>query len=248
LGPEQFLVACPQDEPRRDGFLLESAGPTFGLMLDKQGSLKATRPCVFLLRLGGGYDRCGIYGHRPVVCQAYPMALWRGEATQRDNVLCPPDSWPETEVRRPAWREALQRQRMHFDIYRQVVLRWNARVAARAGGVFRLAEYYSYLLNVYDRLVRLDDALGQDTLSRVRDSWGALPRSPDSQEAAPDGQRQVGVRSEECPWLDYALRAKSVIDGYFPDVESQPLRLPVTADGPAPGPRETPARPAHVRR
>ena len=248
LSPEHFLVACPQDEPRRDGFLLEATGPTFGLMLDKQGPLRAKRPCVFLLRLAGGFDRCGIYSHRPVVCQAYPMALLRGETVQRDNVLCPPDSWPPDQVRRPAWRAALQRQRMHFDIYRQVVLRWNARVAAHPAHVFRLAEYFSYVLNVYDRLAGLDSELEPDELSRVQDSWGALPGSAVLQEAGGHGQRQIDVDSAACPWLDYALHAKSIIDRYFPEVEAQPLRLPLAADEAGPTHSEVAALPAHSRK
>ena len=33
-----------------------------------------------------------------------------------------------------AWRESLQRQLMHFDIYCEVVARWNAHVAASGAG------------------------------------------------------------------------------------------------------------------
>src|SRR6266498_4427592 len=109
LSPERFLVACPQDEPRRDGFLLVATGATYGLMLDQQGPLEATQPCVFLLQLGGGHARCGIYDHRPVVCQAYPMGRSDAGILKRDNVLCPPDSWSPSQLRHPAWRPALQR-------------------------------------------------------------------------------------------------------------------------------------------
>jgi Fe-S-cluster containining protein len=260
IGPEEFLVACPQTEPSRDGFLLDAEGPTFGLMLDKQGPLKATQPCVFLMKLGGGHERCGIYAHRPVVCQAYPMALVRRDVVQRDDVLCPPDAWPAAAVQRPGWRAALQRQRMHFDVYRQVVLRWNARVVASPGRHFATGEYFAFLLNVYDRLARLDADLGEDGRPLVEDGWGLLPGATEGERAggAPAAPRQVNVSPEDCPWLEHLLRVKSVIDDFFPHVERQPLRLPSTvyeADKPAPampaamvaaGPLPAqPARPAH---
>jgi hypothetical protein len=47
---------------------------------------------------------------------------------------------------------------MHFDIYYEVVARWNARVTAQPPTAqFELPEYLSYLLNVYDRLAALDN-------------------------------------------------------------------------------------------
>jgi Fe-S-cluster containining protein len=200
LSPEQFLVAVPQNPPGRDGFQLEPNGAPYGLMLDKAGPLKHTQPCVFLLQLGGGRDRCGIYAERPVVCQSYPMAFRRRDVVQRTNVLCPPDAWPEGEIRRPEWREAVQRQRMHFEVYYHVVARWNARVNAAGaeqrfaaptyvatgrgdwratsapGRRFALREYLDYLLNVYTRLAALDAAVGEAELARVRDAWGIVPR------------------------------------------------------------------------
>jgi Fe-S-cluster containining protein len=211
LNPEQFLVAVPQNPPGRDGFQLEPNGAPYGLMLDKAGPLKHTQPCVFLLQLGGGRDRCGIYAERPVVCQSYPMAFRHRHVVQRNNVLCPPDAWPEEEVRRPEWREAVQRQRMHFEVYYQVVARWNARVNAAGaekrfagptyvatgrgdwratsapGRRFALREYLDYLLNVYTRLAGLDAAVGEAELARVRDAWGIVPREgqPASSEPRP---------------------------------------------------------------
>jgi len=232
FSPEQFLVVFPPAEPGLDSFLLESGGPPLGLMLDKQGPLKAKQPCIFLMHFGGGVERCGIYAQRPVVCQAYPMTLLHGDVQQRDNVLCPPDAWPAAAVRRPAWRAALQRQRMHFDIYRQAVMRWNARVIAAPGRQFSVAEYFSYLLNVYDRLARLDGEMDEDELLRVRDGWGLLRRTGASGESRPaDGSpRQVRVPAGEFPWVDYLLRVKAMVDGFFPEVESQPLRLPATEE------------------
>src|SRR5690242_11082305 len=75
LSPEQFLVSYPPADPGLDSFLLAAKEPPQALALDKQGRFARKQPCVFLLRLADGTDRCGIYDHRPVTCQAYPMAI-----------------------------------------------------------------------------------------------------------------------------------------------------------------------------
>jgi hypothetical protein len=256
LSPEQFLVARPQEQAARDGFLLDAAGPTYALMLDKQGPLRVKQPCVFLLRLPDGSSRCGIYAERPVVCQTYPMGLWHDAVVIRDKVLCPPDAWPRAAVRRPAWRAAIQRQRLHFDVYYQVVARWNARVRAgpptrfslpvfvaasdrgawratpNPGRPFALEEYFDFLLNVYDRLAHLDEAVGEAELERVRAGWGSLPRPSLAEGAAapgPDGAAggplQLRIRPGDYPWLDYFKRVREVIDGFYPEVPRQPLSL-----------------------
>ncbi|HEU5317665.1 MAG TPA: YkgJ family cysteine cluster protein [Chloroflexota bacterium] len=229
LSPERFLIVCPQDEPRRDSFFLQHGGQAYGLMLDKKGPLKAKRPCVFLMQLGGGHDRCGIYDHRPVVCQAYPMGLTQGDVTRREGVLCPADAWTAGEVRRPAWRRALQRQRLCFDVYRQVVLRWNARVSHHPGARFAIPEYFTYLLNVYDGLARLDGDVGPDAMSRVEASWGVWPDA--ARAAAATGALSTPpLRIESAPWLSYLHRVKEILDRFYPGVAPQPLTLPAPSD------------------
>lgn len=212
LSPEQFLVACPQAEPGADGIRLGSEGPTYGLALDKHGKFRANQACVFLLRLGGGNDRCGIYAHRPVVCQSYPMAIGNNAVLQRQDSLCPPDSWPRRETARPAWRAALQRLRLHYDIYAEVVARWNGRVAAAGPGArFSLHEYLSYLMNVYDRLAAPATAIGADEMGRVEAAWPNLPRFPSDPAELPP--------FEDAPhWLTYLTWVRQVIDSFYPDL------------------------------
>jgi hypothetical protein len=106
---------------------------------------------------------------------------------------------------------------MHYDIYHVVVARWNARVAAAGPGAqFSLSEFYSYLLNVYDRLAALDDEVGEAELARAQATWGALP---ERDSAAPELRVQAG----DFPWLDYVARVRRVVDGFYPDVEPLPL-------------------------
>ena len=226
LSPEQFLVACPQAEPGADGIRLGSEGPTYGLALDKHGKFRANQACVFLLRLGGGNDRCGIYAHRPVVCQSYPMAIGNNAVFQRQDALCPPDSWPPRETARPAWRAALQRLRLHYDVYAEVVARWNGRVAAAGPGArFSLHEYLSYLMNVYDRLAAPATALGAEEMERVEAAWPNLPRFPTDPPELP-------AFEDVPPWLGYLTRVRQVIDGFYPEIAPQRV-LPIA-------PSETP--------
>jgi Fe-S-cluster containining protein len=232
LSPERFLIVCPQDEPHRDSFFLEHGGPAYGLMLDKKGPLKAKRPCVFLMQLGGGHDRCGIYDHRPVVCQAYPMALSHGDVTRREGVLCPSDAWTTDEVRRPAWRRALQRQRLCFDVYRQVVLRWNARVKGHPGARFAMGEYFTYLLNAYDGLARLDERLGTEGMAAVEAGWGVWPPGTVASDGSiaptpPTSPTQIN----DGAWLEYAHDVKEILDRFYPEIAAQPLVLPAPSSG-----------------
>ncbi|MBI4494040.1 MAG: YkgJ family cysteine cluster protein [Chloroflexi bacterium] len=233
LGPEQFVVPYPQHQVGLDGFRLEADGTTFALMLDKQGRLRVKQPCVFLVRLAGGHDRCGIYPIRPAVCRTYPMMLERGEIVQRADALCPPGVWPEPALRWPAWREAQRRLRMHFAVYHEVVARWNARVAAtsvRSAAGFSAREYLSYVLNVYDRLAALDAELGDDALARAQITWATW--TPTAVAEGVSGE--VRLRCDELPWLEYLSRARQVIDTFYPDVPPLPLQVPVPADEAAP--------------
>lgn len=217
VSPEQFLVACPQAEPGLDGFHLDHESPAFGLALDKRGEFEPTRPCVFLMQLGGEHARCGVYEHRPAVCRAYPMSIWKQQVRFMDNILCPPDSWSEGEVRRPSWRASMQRLYMHLDVYHEVVARWNARVArAPSNAEFTLHEYFSYLMNVYDRLAALDSMVGDEALAQIEGSWPTSPR-PSVDPSMAQEQR------DHLPWIDYLLASREVIDQFYPEIAPQPV-------------------------
>lgn len=217
LAPEQFVVAHPQREPASDGFLLEVGGPRLGLALDKQGRFRDTQPCVFLLELGG-QTRCGVYGFRPVVCQGYPMSLMAGRIHQRTDALCPPDSWPAESLALGAWRTALQRLRMSWDVYAEVAARWNARVNdAQPTRTFALGEYLTYLLNVYSHLDRLDQELGEDTMARIVDEWPSPPRRPFGPEDLP--------LLQEWGWWRYFERARAIIDRFYQPVPALPFLM-----------------------
>src|SRR5688500_456749 len=217
LSPEQYLVACPQEEPGQDGFRLEAGGTSYGLALDKQGRFDPNRPCVFLMHLGDGNTRCGVYHERPVVCRAYPMSIWAGKMSFLEKALCPPNSWPQREAERPGWRLAVQHLYMQHDIYHEVVARWNARIDISAiGNRHSLQEYFSYVLNVYEKLERLAAELGPDSMERVRDSWQTAPRSEIDED-------ELLIRGADSLWLNYLLKARQIIDAFYAHIPSQPI-------------------------
>jgi Fe-S-cluster containining protein len=210
----EFVVVYTEEEGRLDGFRLDGEAPLLGLGLDRHSGKGGEQPCVFLVRLGDGHDRCGVYEHRPDACRAYPMSMWNHVVFQRRDPLCPSGSWPVAEIVRPAWSDALARQHMHFDVYCEVVARWNAHVNASKKS-FELEDYLGYLLSVYDRLSDVDDELDENTLAQMQTGWPSLPRE--------SLEGQTDVLRDQLPWLDYLLRARETIDSFFPEVPPQRL-------------------------
>jgi Fe-S-cluster containining protein len=236
LSPEEYLILVPEKAPRPEGFRLQADGKVFTLALDKKGRFGIKRPCVFLVELPGGNDRCGVYADRPIVCQTYPMSMWSKVVAQRTQTLCPPNSWPLAEVTRPHWRTKLTLLCFHLDIYGEIVARWNARVAAYPQATFVLPEYFSYLLNVYDRLAALDAALGPEVLEVVEGSWPTFPRPALDTET-------VNRFAETVPWLGYFARVRRVIDSFYPEIPSQAPSMRANADATA-SESESPATPS----
>ena len=224
LSPEQFCLIYPESEPRAEAFCLEAGGQHYSLALDKKGRFALKKPCIFLMELPGGPDdphgnpRCGVYDSRPVACHTYPMSLWSGVVAQRTQTLCPPDSWPLAAVTNPRWLVSLQRLCMALDIYGEVVARWNARVNTFPDRRYALPEYFSFLLNVYDRLDSLRSELGDGGMAAVEVNWPSFPRP------AYDTQAALGAAGD-VPWLRYFIRARHVIDSFYPNVDPQPPAL-----------------------
>jgi Fe-S-cluster containining protein len=149
MPPSGFAIAWQEEEPSVDGFRLERDGPLFSLVLDKRSWSRERSPCIFLMRLPDGRDRCGVYDDRPASCRAYPMLLVQESIRLRDDPLCPPGAWPVDEPTKPAWREAVEQAHHKFDVYQVVLSVWNQRVRAGEAS-YALDDYYAYLLEAYD--------------------------------------------------------------------------------------------------
>ncbi len=156
LAPSSFTTRLPEDYPTATGYILRPSGPTYSLALRHHEGRRNDIPCVFLMQLREGVQRCGIYDSRPSACRTYPMRLNEQRIAPRDDMLCPPDSWNIPALDRSIWRERVERQEWEWDLYGRVVKAWNEAVQRHpptAG--FVVTQYTEYLLNAYDHLEAL---------------------------------------------------------------------------------------------
>jgi Fe-S-cluster containining protein len=219
------VVAGAQPGDHSDGFLLKADEKPHYLALDKKGHFHRYQPCVFLVDLANGSGKCGIYGSRPGACRVYPMTLTDGKMALHDSIVCNPGSWPEEEIRRPQWRAVLTQSYMEFDLYSEVVKRWNALVAHSPDKSFTLAEYLSYLMNVYASLNSLEEATPSGELALIRRTWPVPPRAGAHLDA-------LHICRGDLPWLDYLVRARTAIDYFYPHLPPQPILVPMASDRP----------------
>lgn len=179
LAPSLFVQREPEDYPTSTGFLLRPGGLTYALSLRHQYVRRNERPCIFLMQLREGAQRCGIYSHRPLACQTYPMQLQPDGVTTREDMLCPPGSWAAISTQPGQWRGRLQQQDDAWARYGEVVQAWNTAVRQRpADSGYVLDQFLAYLIAAYDHL----DTLGAQppdadqlsaTLSALAAVWTA---------------------------------------------------------------------------
>ncbi len=177
LAPELFVEAIPEDQPSANGFRLRATGTSYTLALRHQFVRRGVRPCVFLVKLRDGYQRCGIYNQRPMVCQAYPMQLTADSIAPRSDMLCPPRSWDVGVMDVARWRKQLIEMEIAWALYERVVRCWNETFQHEAAQNERsLASYFTYLVTVYDQLELLR-AIPDDDLYAIVDAWPAQSTS-----------------------------------------------------------------------
>lgn len=158
LAPAHFVQAEPEEHASDTGFLLRPTGQTYGLALQHHRPRRTVRSCVFLLQLRDGSQRCGIYAHRPLACQAYPMQLRPNGIAPRGDMLCPSGSWAGLPSDDSAWVARLQHQEETWQRYAHIVRAWNTALWAEPPTTTLTLEHYlTYLLNVYDHLAQSPD-------------------------------------------------------------------------------------------
>lgn len=179
LPPASFLVYFPVAEDAERGFRLHPGGPRHEIALDKVGGFRRGNPCVFWIDLMNGRGRCGIHAVRPHVCQTYPAYQDGDVVMLRDDVLCPEGSWSLSGMDLATFRARLHAFRIEQDVYAAVVAAWNDALEGSARG--RTADdYYAHLMEAYDRLAAVRQALPADEERRLVAAWGALERSAPS--------------------------------------------------------------------
>jgi hypothetical protein len=148
------------------------------------------------------------------------MTLNEGFVDLHESIVCTPGNWSPDEVRHPRWRATLRESYMDFDIYGEVVKRWNTRVAYTAGAELTLTDYLNYVMNAYSRLQKLELNTAPDLLTRIRDLWPLPPRRGVHLD-------EVRMCRGDLPWLDYLIRARETIDAIYPQIPPQPLLVPI---------------------
>ncbi len=179
LSPTLFVQREPEDYPTSAGFLLRPGGPTYAIALRHQHDRRNERPCIFLMHLREGVRRSGIYAHRPLACQTYPMQLQPAGVVARDDMLCPAGSWAGITQRPGEWRERLIQQDDEWKRYAIVVQAWNTAVRLRpAESGYVLEQYLAYLVAAYDDLNTPRDgppnmAHRHAALAALAEAWSA---------------------------------------------------------------------------
>jgi Fe-S-cluster containining protein len=222
LDPTSFVVAGGQREGDKfnDGFILQPDEKPRYLALDKRGKFDRFKPCTFLVDLANGSGRCGIYEHRPAACRVYPMTLNDGAVDLHESIVCTPGNWTPEEVRHRRWVSMLRESYMEFDIYGEVVKRWNTRVAYAGGAELTLKDFLNYIMNAYSRIAEIERDTPPTTLSRVRETWPLPPRRGAFMD-------EVRLCRGDVPWLDYLMSAREAIDAIYPQLPPQPLLVPI---------------------
>jgi hypothetical protein len=187
---ESFLIYFPVMEQNDRGFLLEPGERRYEIALDKVGHYQKGNPCVFWVELASGGGRCGIYAHRPMVCQTYPAYQHQELVVLRGDVLCPEGAWNLVGMDLPVFRRRLSRFRVAQDIYAYLVAGWNSAVQ-RGGRTFSIREYYTALMNVYESMDRWMEGVSPDARGELFRKWGELdPGTPNplfADLASPEG-------------------------------------------------------------
>jgi Fe-S-cluster containining protein len=131
LEPLRFAVLAPvrADLAGPDGLRLGSDA-TWEMRLartpDPRGEGGARR-CVFLMHLGTGLNRCGIYAERPMVCRTYPTDLTRfGVMVGNPPDICPPGEWAQERVDLRPFAAIHRQAAAERSRWRAFLASWNA--------------------------------------------------------------------------------------------------------------------------
>lgn len=172
LAPQQFAICYPVRAEHADGFRLDQTDVFYDIALDKVRVDRPHQPCIFLMELPGGGGRCGIYEHRPQVCQTYPSYLDGDVVALRGDVMCQTGAWNLSQMGLPIWQQRLAHFTVQRDIYSYIVNCWNQRVThSLVGTRFDVAAYFDFLMNIYQELASCADGYTQVEWRKICDCW-----------------------------------------------------------------------------
>jgi Fe-S-cluster containining protein len=203
-----FLITFPAKEQNEYGFLLVPGGDRYEIALDKIGSYQKGNPCIFWMPLLTDHGRCGIYPCRPLVCQTYPAYQQQEVVALRDDVYCPARSWNLAGMDVASFRRRLYRFRMERDLYAYMVQAWNRSVEG-ALSPRNLSQYYDFLMNLYERLERVEQLIPAERFQPMVQLWAELaPSAPNPLIA------DLTPRNGNHEWHEFLANVRATVDRY----------------------------------
>lgn len=180
----EFIWSVVEKEVSPNGYLLKpDDDTTYDLFLHKvppkakrkneEVQITGKEACVFLMQLPGGFGRCGIYEHRPLVCSAYPISIAMNGLHIRENLPCPTNGWNLSLLDLPLWRERALQIKVEQAIYHYIVASWNARMR-NGQALFYLAKglnYFVYCHHLYDKLLAVRESYSPEAWSEIKSYW-----------------------------------------------------------------------------
>jgi Fe-S-cluster containining protein len=151
LMPWQYARYVDAPADASDGFLLQSDGPRFQVVLAKRGEVdEGGAPCVFLLKLNDGHAQCGLGQLKPTACQAYPAVLIDG-LLRCSSSACTCRRWSVLDLDVGYDIALLQRMLEEAAEYAQIVETWNEEVE-KSQQIHTFRDFCAYVVDAYSSL------------------------------------------------------------------------------------------------
>lgn len=134
LDPADVAELAPihAEQAEGTGFVFDDQGGTWELRLRRtshafrHGANGGRRRCGFLLSLGPGLNRCGVYEHRPMVCRTFPSDFTTlGVMVGNPPAVCPPNAWSQARADLVGLHALHLRARAELALHRGFVAAWN---------------------------------------------------------------------------------------------------------------------------
>lgn len=121
----EFVEPWKEVEPSDFGLRLDDTADRYLPVLRRHPSEHAA--CTFLMHVADDVKRCGIYEHRPLVCQVYPFEMHTGTVRVRDDARCQPTDWNMATLDYRLRRDTVTRYRGELEHAARIAADWNRR-------------------------------------------------------------------------------------------------------------------------
>jgi len=82
--------------------------------------------CLFLMHLGPGLNRCGVYAIRPMICRTFPTAVTADGVFAGSSAVCPDGAWDGLSLDARSIRASHSSAATERERWRAFLAVWNA--------------------------------------------------------------------------------------------------------------------------